>query len=217
MSKISPIAILLINVIFIILVGISAVLSTSIFSEFWQQFLIFLLILSAFLIACNRIFFSCLWRDILLDPNGDNMVKSFYILWQDYFMGNVMRLALFLPSFFKTKFDAICGAKIGKNSIIIGNLHDPIFITVGKCSIVGFESVVYAHVIEGDRPIQLMPIEIGDNVMIGARAIIMPGTKVEDGAKVAAGSVVTKGTLIPSGEIWGGVPAKCLKKANLHN
>ena len=51
---------------------------------------------------------------------------------------------------------------------------------------------------------------IGKDVWIGASAIIMSGVNVGDCAIVAAGSVVTKD--IPSGEIWGGNPARILKK-----
>ncbi len=50
------------------------------------------------------------------------------------------------------------------------------------------------------------PVEIGDYVFIGPRAIILPNTTIGKGAVVAAGAVVTKN--IPDFEIWGGVPAK---------
>jgi carbonic anhydrase/acetyltransferase-like protein (isoleucine patch superfamily) len=35
--------------------------------------------------------------------------------------------------------------------------------------------------------------------------------QVEKGAQVAAGAVVAAGTTIPSGELWGGNPAKLLR------
>lgn len=50
------------------------------------------------------------------------------------------------------------------------------------------------------------PVEIGDYVFIGPRAIILPNTTIGKGAVVAAGAVVIKN--IPDFEIWGGVPAK---------
>jgi len=53
---------------------------------------------------------------------------------------------------------------------------------------------------------------IEDEVWIGAGAIILRGVRIEKGAIVAAGSVVTKN--IPSYEIWGGVPAKFIRKRN---
>ena len=54
-------------------------------------------------------------------------------------------------------------------------------------------------------------IEIGDNVSIGARSIIMPGVKLGPNVIVAAGSVVTKS--FSGGEdgiVIGGNPAKII-------
>jgi len=50
------------------------------------------------------------------------------------------------------------------------------------------------------------PVEIGDYVFVGPRAIILPGVKIGTGAVVAAGAVVTKN--VPERAIVGGVPAK---------
>ena len=52
----------------------------------------------------------------------------------------------------------------------------------------------------------LEPVEIGDYVFIGPRAIILPGVKIGKGAVVGAGAVVTKD--VPNFKIVGGVPAK---------
>lgn len=52
-------------------------------------------------------------------------------------------------------------------------------------------------------------IEIGNDVWIGCRAVILGGVKIGDGAVVAAGAVVTKD--VPPYAIVGGVPAKVIK------
>ncbi len=52
-------------------------------------------------------------------------------------------------------------------------------------------------------------IAIGNNVMIGAHSILMPGIKIEDNVIIAAGSVVTKS--VRSGSVVGGNPAKYIK------
>ncbi len=52
-------------------------------------------------------------------------------------------------------------------------------------------------------------INIGNDVWIGARAIILDGVSIGDGAIVASGAVVT--TNIPPYAIVGGVPAKLIK------
>ena len=57
------------------------------------------------------------------------------------------------------------------------------------------------------------PVEIGDYVFIGPRAIILPNIKIGKGAVVAAGAIVTKD--IPDFEIWGGVPAKKINDRRL--
>lgn len=54
------------------------------------------------------------------------------------------------------------------------------------------------------------PIKVGHHCWIGTGAIILQGVTIGNGAVVAAGAVVTKD--IPSGEVWGGVPAKYIKK-----
>ena len=57
-------------------------------------------------------------------------------------------------------------------------------------------------------------IVVGNNVVIGANAIIMYGVTIGDNVIIAAGSVCTKN--IPDGEIWGGNPAhKIGEVANL--
>lgn len=57
------------------------------------------------------------------------------------------------------------------------------------------------------------PVEIGDYVFIGARAIILPGVKIGKGAVVAAGAVVTKDVL--EFTIVGGVPAEVIGERKL--
>lgn len=54
------------------------------------------------------------------------------------------------------------------------------------------------------------PIVVGDEVWIGAGAIITQGVTIGQGAVVAAGSVVTKD--VEPGTIVGGVPAKLIRR-----
>ena len=56
---------------------------------------------------------------------------------------------------------------------------------------------------------EFAPINIGNDVWIGAHAIILDGISIGDGAIVGAGSVVTKN--VPAYAVVGGVPAKVLR------
>ena len=54
------------------------------------------------------------------------------------------------------------------------------------------------------------PIVIGKNVFVGGMCIVRRGVTIGEGSVVATGSLVVKS--IPPYEIWGGVPAKFIKK-----
>jgi acetyltransferase-like isoleucine patch superfamily enzyme len=54
------------------------------------------------------------------------------------------------------------------------------------------------------------PVDIGDHVWIGMRAIILKGVKIGNGAVIAAGAVVTKD--VPARCLVAGVPAKIIRK-----
>lgn len=64
---------------------------------------------------------------------------------------------------------------------------------------------------QDDYKILFQKIEIGDNVSIGARSIIMPGVKLGSNVVVAAGSVVTKNFFGgEDGIVIGGNPAEII-------
>ncbi|MFZ4540302.1 MAG: DapH/DapD/GlmU-related protein, partial [Rickettsiales bacterium] len=50
-----------------------------------------------------------------------------------------------------------------------------------------------------------------DDCFVGMGATIIDGVVVEPGAFVAAGAVVTPNKRIPSGQMWGGNPAKYMR------
>ena len=107
---------------------------------------------------------------------------------------------------------------IGDNSMIgedsrIGSAAE---VKIGSDVLVGPQLLIYTsnHGIKRDAPIRLQalriaPVEMGDDVWIGARCIIIPGVVIGNGVVVAAGSVVTKN--VPDYAVVGGVPAKIIK------
>jgi acetyltransferase-like isoleucine patch superfamily enzyme len=68
------------------------------------------------------------------------------------------------------------------------------------------------RVFNGDNNIKSSKIYIKKNAFIGGGVTILKGVEIGENSIVAAGSVVVKN--IPNNEIWGGNPAKFLKKIN---
>ena len=60
-----------------------------------------------------------------------------------------------------------------------------------------------------DQPLTALPIEIENNVWIGAKATVLGGVKVSSGTIVAAGAVVSRNT--EKNSTVAGVPAKVIK------
>uniref|UniRef100_M4DC56 Uncharacterized protein n=1 Tax=Brassica campestris TaxID=3711 RepID=M4DC56_BRACM len=100
-------------------------------------------------------------------------------------------------------------------------------ISVGSGTNIQDNSLV--HVAKTNLAGKVLPTTIGDNVTVGHSAVIhgctvedeafvgmgatlLDGVVVEKHAMVAAGSLVRENTRIPSGEVWGGNPAKFMRK-----
>ena len=86
-------------------------------------------------------------------------------------------------------------------------------IVAGRSVIIGRDCMIARDVIVMDtdqhalpgQGLRVEPVEIGDRVWIGARAIVLKGVHVGDDAIIAAGAVVTKD--VPSHGVAAGVPA----------
>lgn len=76
---------------------------------------------------------------------------------------------------------------------------------VGRHSHIGAGTVL-AGVVE---PPSAKPVTIGDNVLIGANAVVIEGVHIGNGAVVAAGAVVTRD--VPENAVVAGVPARIVK------
>ncbi len=109
----------------------------------------------------------------------------------------------------------LLGMKIGKNSLVGGVIKDPCLTEFGDNVTMGEYAIIYAHIQNMQyETIFMDKIRIGNNCVIGAGALIMPGATLEDDVVVAAGAVVTKGQTLTKGKIYGGIPAKeIMKKA----
>ena len=97
------------------------------------------------------------------------------------------------------------GAEIGKGTMIdMGAVLGGRAI-VGENSHIGANAVL-AGVIE---PASADPVRIGNNVTVGANAVVLGGVQVGDNAVVGAGAIVTKD--VAANAVVAGVPAKVLK------
>ena len=61
-----------------------------------------------------------------------------------------------------------------------------------------------------EQGVSTRPVVIGDDVWIGANAVVLPGVTIGSHCVVAAGAVVTKD--VPDNTLVGGVPAKVIKQ-----
>lgn len=103
------------------------------------------------------------------------------------------------------------GAVLNIGSVIGARTMIDMNVVVGGRAIVGKDShigagTVLAGVVE---PPNAEPVIIGDNVLIGANAVVLEGIKVGNGAVVAAGSVVVRD--VEKNTVVAGVPAKVIK------
>ena len=60
-----------------------------------------------------------------------------------------------------------------------------------------------------------IPVHIGENVWIGANAVVLPGVTIGDNSVIGAGSVVTKD--IPANVIAVGNPCRVLREIGEHD
>lgn len=108
-------------------------------------------------------------------------------------------------------YDAEIGAfcSIGPRSVVGGIRRHPTNLLSTHPSFYSNKNQAGLHFSSGVVFDECLPVLVGNDVWIGAGAVIFDGVKVGDGAIVAAGAVVTKD--VPPYAIVGGVPAKVIR------
>ena len=112
------------------------------------------------------------------------------------------------------------GSSVWFNAVLRGDVNT---ITIGKHCNIQDGSVLHtlyqkSTITLGDyvsvgHNVTIHGADVDDYALIGMGATLLDGAHVGKGAIVAAGALVLKGTQIGDCEIWGGVPAKFIKKA----
>lgn len=97
------------------------------------------------------------------------------------------------------------GAVIGERTMIDMNTVIGGRAIIGKDCHIGAGTVI-AGVIE---PPHALPVIVGNNVVMGANAVVLEGVKIGNGCVIAAGSVVISD--VPDNSVVAGVPGKIIK------
>lgn len=113
----------------------------------------------------------------------------------------------------RTAYYRLLGMHIGKNTLVGGVIKDPCLTSFGDNSTMGEYAIIYGHIqTMTDETIEMAKVTIGNNCVVGAGAIIMPGVTIQDNTIVAAGALVPKNTTLLSGKLYAGVPAREIQK-----
>lgn len=175
---------------------------------------VFIGLLYLVMIGIFRVFqyFAPLKSGKVSENSIQESIYHVYLLFFLLIFYPIMRSGI-TPVPFMRLFYLALGARMGKNSYASGIIFDPQFVRMGDNCLVGQNALLVPHDLEG-KSIAHNPIILGNNVTIGANAVVMSGVRIEDDGVVAVSAVVKRGTVIRKGEIWGGVPAVCIKRVD---
>jgi gamma-carbonic anhydrase len=112
------------------------------------------------------------------------------------------------------------GASVWYNCVIRGDVNA---IRIGARSNVQDGAVIhcdaapsFATIIGEDALIGHMAMlhgcTVADKGFVGLGCIVMDGCVIESGAMLAAGAMLTPGKVIPTGQMWGGRPARFMRE-----
>jgi len=129
-----------------------------------------------------------------------------------YFNFILSKISNILPIKMKRSALRLIGVKIKENvglaPIRVDSLL-PELISIGDNTAIGDGARILCHEFTKDKQ-RFGKVNIGKNVLIGSETFIRSGVEIGDNSIVSIRSFVNKD--IPSNELWGGVPAKRIKK-----
>lgn len=136
------------------------------------------------------------------------MVYKFYLIENFFYKIKIIPLAIFVRFLMRIIFscDIPYKVKIGKNCEFP---HHALGVVFHQDVVIGNNCKILQGVTIGGRSNNPKLPVIGDNVLIGANAILLGDIKIGNNATIGAGSVVLHDVL--DGEIVAGNPAKKIK------
>lgn len=204
---------LLLALILVLALLTTALLDSAPLGDFRALVLVFgavlLVYLYAILIYRTLLYVAPLKEGIVAEHTPEETIANLNILFYLLLFNSLIRTHFIPVPLLRLLYLAL-GAKLGSNTYCAGVMLDPPLTRIGSNSIVGHDAVIFSHVIEGDK-LELRAVHIGNNVTIGATAVIMAGVRIGDRSIISAGAVVTKDSQIGADEVWGGIPAKRLR------
>jgi acetyltransferase-like isoleucine patch superfamily enzyme len=126
----------------------------------------------------------------------------------------VIQLAKVCPSqrLIRFLFRTVLGMRIGRNVTFSPMNPDPLLpelIEIGDNSALGWKVNIMCHYFTQARQ-KFGRVSIGKNVLIGGFSTIAPGVSIGDNSAVAMNSAVKEN--VPANELWGGNPARFIRK-----
>jgi carbonic anhydrase/acetyltransferase-like protein (isoleucine patch superfamily) len=113
------------------------------------------------------------------------------------------------------------GGSVWYGAVVRGDVNS---VRIGSNTSIGENCVVHVAKIQGDRATNIgdnVTIQagaivhaatLGSNVLVGARAQVLDGAVVEDNVVLLPGAVASPGSKLESMNVYGGVPAKQVRK-----
>jgi len=164
-------------------------------------------------LTCYGVFLGCLLGMFRLSRRGIPFLEDGYydseseawLLYEYYEIYYVLfpYFAGFFSVFLDTKpRHQAFGCKVGANTIVgNGRLFNPERTIIGDNCFFGYDAILSGHVYESRR-LYLKTVKLGNNVTVGANAVVLPGADIGDNVIVGANTVVPKDTTIPPNTIW---------------
>lgn len=117
---------------------------------------------------------------------------------------------------FSPLFLRLMGMKFGKRVFInTEQISDPMLISLGDDVAIGGSVHLFAHY-GGGGNLVIAPVTIGAGATIGLKATVMGDVQIGPGAVILPHSVLLPGSRVGAREVWGGVPARPLPRADLN-